>query len=80
MVGISTCRAALCFRCFHYVCVGLPADGRLAVGGTLCGRECLAHLCLREAQREPADLEILGKLADLLKVYALLVRASLLRF
>lgn len=46
----------------------LPADGTLAVGRSLGNGQRLAHLGLCEAQREPAQLEGLGKLLDVVQV------------
>lgn len=49
-------------------CLLLPADGRLAVRRPLGGAQRLAHLGLRQAQGEPADLERFGEFPNLLQV------------
>lgn len=56
----------------------VPADGRLAVGRTLRCRQGLTYLCLGQAQGQPPDLEILGKLSDFLQIDALLAAHYLL--
>lgn len=48
----------------------LPADGRLAVGRPLDRGQRLAHLSLRQAQGQAADLECFGELTDLLQADA----------
>lgn len=58
----------------------LPTNGRLAVGRPLSRSQGLPHLRLRESQGQPADLEIFGKLSDLLQIDALLAARRLLRF
>lgn len=57
----------------------LPANGRLAVRRTLRRSEGLPYLCLREAQRQPTDLEVLGKLSDFLQINPFLAADCLLR-
>lgn len=47
---------------------GLPANGTLAVGRALGDAERLADLRLREPQRQPAQLEGLRELLDLVQV------------
>lgn len=58
----------------------VPANGRLAVGRTLGRSESLPNLRLREPQGQPADLEILGKLANFLQINSLLRADCLLGF
>lgn len=53
---------------FFFFLWRLPADGRLAVRRPLGGAERLAHLSLRQAQGQPADLECFGEFPDLLQV------------
>lgn len=48
----------------------LPADGTLAVGGSLGDGQRLAYLGLRQAQRKAAQLERLGELLDVVQVDA----------
>jgi len=47
-----------------------PANGALAVGGSLGHRQGLAHLGLGESQRQAPQLECLGELLDLVQVDA----------
>lgn len=58
----------------------LPANGRLAVCRPLSRGQGLPYLCLRKPQGQPADLEILGKLANFLQINALLAADYLLGF
>jgi len=45
-----------------------PADSRLAVGWSLSDTQRLTHLSLRQTERQPTDLELLGKLSHLVEV------------
>lgn len=42
----------------------LPADGRLAVCGALCGTEGLSHLSLCQAKGQASDFKSFGKFSD----------------
>lgn len=46
----------------------LPADGRLAVCGALCGTEGLSHLSLCQAKGQAPDFKSFGKFSDLLQI------------
>lgn len=46
----------------------LPADGRLAVCGALCGTEGLSHLSLCQAKGQASDFKSFGKFSDLLQI------------
>lgn len=45
--------------------IDLPTDGGLAVRGPLRGTEGLTHLGLGQTQGQPSNLELFGKLLDL---------------
>lgn len=58
---------------------GLPADGRLAVRGALCGTEGLAHLSLGQAKGQAPDFKSFGKFSDLLQINPIHLTRSRLR-
>lgn len=58
---------------------GLPADGRLAVRGALCGTEGLAHLSLGQAEGQAPDFKSFGKFSDLLQINPIHLTRSRLR-
>lgn len=59
--------------------LSLPADGGLAVGRPLCGAESLAHLSLRQTQRQTTDFKCFGKFPNLLQIHTIHFTRSSLR-